>query len=1426
MTTKRYSPQYKVEDDPVFKRNAYLSKPLMDYFTVETNKSADVPFLINSVYEAEEFVGDCRKYVLYLIGIIPDGRQTCLAIRDAPVFTDVKVPARQKDDPGLFDRMLRSQLLENNIHVVRTETISGYPYEKFSRFPDKYIRVYVRTRGDRRKVIEHARLRMKYDTAVDDVSGACHYYFNILARTNRKLRSAGWNIIRNYTSARTKSSLCDLEFNLSFEDINGIPDEEIMDRNNAYNKMPELVEKDILLKPRTIALSWDIETFTFGPPTGEAPTESDNNFRIFNICMTFAHEFSGEPLLKVAFIDLPAKCPQNTDYTIICRNESDVLNAWMECLGGMRPDFMSAFNGGNFDTPLVRKQVSELRDENGTPYGLLKLKKALSSHLSWGEKKYLGGDHSSLKKVNDGILQYNFGTEKIKIDASEQKEIVVFKFPGVIDVDIMVIFKRLYPKDDVGKKYNLNLYLTLNKLAGKEDLPYKTMHKNYKMALEQLGRDITQTKSSVNDEFYLPYDAVLDVTSEENATIITSYCTTDTVQPHRLMVKRTVYDDHRELAMMSFTSLADAFYRANGMKIRNLIAAACSTPEFNLMFSNYKADNEKVSYPGGYVFEPNKGLHRKKPCAGLDFSSLYPSIMRAQNYSKDKVVKSQEEHDELVRAGYVLNRIEVELSDEVNGVKPKVCGWTVHHCNLFGGNTKPITGYQRTPEGPKPIYADREPLERESMGVIPSLLDWLFAYRSKILKPNFLAYKVLLEKIDSIKTNTEKGLEAAVMCEKDLVRTIYEGMDLAEFNEIFTNVEKYNAVVNDCTFWKNKWDSKQKAVKVYMNTFYGECGNYLSTIYELLVSGGTTVYGQFLIKSMEEFVRKFFFDVDYGDTDSIYVLPPDNCFYDCWAEYEKTEKTEKDLVQMWTKMVRITQDELSKLKKEVNNELMCITGTKFLSMAYEEVLFPYMLLGKKKYAGVQHEKEINFYPAQEDLFIRGLEFIKQGKAGLAKEIGYKVLQTAFMPSCTKSLDEIVLDINLHCFDNEYPLDYFKITRKYKLPAPGKPGNVSVLRFVALMEDRRMFYEKTGDPQFELYPNLEPGDRFDTVVVERDNEYDYKGRIKKGGIADQTEYLNVYLHSQSGMQKMQLDKKYYYESNVNSILARFLCYRDDFAVATSDTVDYKTADKEAVGAASKYLADLWKQHWIKPRNGDVAREYKKFGSDIQKKMSERVANVIGASSTKIFDGIKVEDTKTHELMDAYDIANDVLNNIRENILAGISPDVKEDGDELIHRFTLMGMRRVYRNAITVKKAGFATMVEKRLDQKYGAISTRLLTRLATIAGAKVRNTKILSAYAMGVREENLDWDAIGSKLDALIDLTDEEKRAFEEVKHLHEELYHCMLARERIRQQRKYFQETTELLSNDHVDISMWDKRSPREIASGVKFSTLPDYKLA
>ena len=171
-----------------------------------------------------------------------------------------------------------------------------------------------------------------------------------------------------------------------------------------------------------------------------------------------------------------------------------------------------------------------------------------------------------------------------------------------------------------------------------------------------------------------------------------------------------------------------------------------------------------------------------------------------------------------------------------------------------------------------------------------------------------------------------------------------------------TELAEYNSICFDY----NCLDSKQKAVKKYMNTFYGEAGNSLSPFFKRELAGGATTAGQYNIKLVAEFVKKKGFEIKYGDTDSLYLKAPDSYYKNCDLAYDNGIGISK--LEYWTEMVNITMDVMKKLRDDVNKYLRLKSRSMYLKMAYEEVLFPVVFTGKKKYFGIPHVGVPNFEP--------------------------------------------------------------------------------------------------------------------------------------------------------------------------------------------------------------------------------------------------------------------------------------------------------------------------------------------------------------------------------------------------------------------------------------------------------------------------------
>src|SRR4051794_39919691 len=101
--------------------------------------------------------------------------------------------------------------------------------------------------------------------------------------------------------------------------------------------------------------------------------------------------------------------------------------------------------------------------------------------------------------------------------------------------------------------------------------------------------------------------------------------------------------------------------------------------------------------------------------------------------------------------------------------------------------------------------------------------------------------------------------------------------------------EKFDLEYKSLCFEYECLNSKQKAVKLFMNTFYGETGNPLSSIFLRALARRTTFAGKYNIKLVAEYVEKKGFRIKYEDTDSLYLTCSDKYFEKCDEAFSRGE---------------------------------------------------------------------------------------------------------------------------------------------------------------------------------------------------------------------------------------------------------------------------------------------------------------------------------------------------------------------------------------------------------------------------------------------------------------------------------------------------------------------------------------------------------
>ena len=559
----------------------------------------------------------------------------------------------------------------------------------------------------------------------------------------------------------------------------------------------------------------------------------------------------------------------------LCGSECNILKKFGEIIASMQPDIMTAFNNGSFDTPIVYDKL---------------VKYNMQSDFVKQISPIYFGDYDNKILVGEKL------SKNIKISASENLRIAVFSIPGMIDTDTMIEMKKIYTREQIGNAYSLNRYLELNKLEGKEDMPINHMFDIYENAqiLQNIINQLKITDNSFSPGKIIERVEKLDIANVLNKTPtgqllikkiynamdmydIAKYCVVDAFRCQQLWCIRSIFDDKSELANLSYAPLADSFYRANGIKVRNLIGAGCY--ERGFMFSSNSKQPEqpiKYKYMGAWVFEPTKGMQKNIPVVGLDFASLYPSLMMTYNYSPEKIISDYNLMCELKAQGYDFQEIHTEyLHDDEAKTPSGICelAWSIRHRNVLkdeAGQKTVITYKHEKNEAGKiariPIYGNPS-LTKECLGIFPTILHWLKTRRS-VVKKRVVAYNGILE---ALKVGEHPHLSDLILTDFVVAKAKYNRDEVPTI-DTFANYEEYveSVIKNldplEIVFRRNIEDTKQNAMKVHMNTFYGETGNQRSPIYKSTVAMGITMSGRARIKEVYRFVSAKDYKVWYGDS--------------------------------------------------------------------------------------------------------------------------------------------------------------------------------------------------------------------------------------------------------------------------------------------------------------------------------------------------------------------------------------------------------------------------------------------------------------------------------------------------------------------------------------------------------------------------------
>lgn len=297
--------------------------------------------------------------------------------------------------------------------------------------------------------------------------------------------------------------------------------------------------------------------------------------------------------------------------------------------------------------------------------------------------------------------------------------------------------------------------------------------------------------------------------------------------------------------------------------------------------------------------------------------------------------------------------------------------------------------------------------ERGYYDVPIATLDFSSLYPSIMMAHN-LCYTTLLNK---------NSIKAFGLTEDDYTKTpngdyfvhsnLRKGILPTILDELLTARKKAKADLKKETdpFKKDVLNGRQLALKISANSVYGFTGATVGKLPCLAISSSVTAFGREMIEKTKNEVQEYYskknghpYDakVIYGDTDSV--------------------------------MVKFGYQDLETCMK-LGEEAANYVSTKFknpIKLEFEKVYFPYLLINKKRYAGLYWTRPEKF----DKMDTKGIETVRRDNCRLVQNVITKVLEFILeerdVPKAQRFVKQTIADL----LQNRIDLSQLVITKAY------------------------------------------------------------------------------------------------------------------------------------------------------------------------------------------------------------------------------------------------------------------------------------------------------------------------------------------------------------------------------------------------------------
>jgi len=312
------------------------------------------------------------------------------------------------------------------------------------------------------------------------------------------------------------------------------------------------------------------------------PDYSKSEDKITQIGTTF-YDYSSKKTIEYIATNASSdgeKIETDKFYVDEFNNEKDLLIGWINVIIGMDPDIIMGYNSNNFDWKYIYERCKRHDIEDK----LFKL-----SRLNHFRSEWIAEQKLSSSARGENVFRY-------------------LESPGIINTDLMTIIKQ---------NFKLPSY-KLNEVA-------KEFISDQKEGLTPL--QLFQTADGTAEEIYK----------------VLVYCVKDCTLLIDILVKKCIISNTLAMSCVCHVPYNYIEYKGQQIKVHSQILYEARLNNYVVPTIPYKSsdDTSDEKFTGATVLEPKPGAYFE-PVTGLDFASLYPSIMIANNLSYETMVKGDE----------------------------------------------------------------------------------------------------------------------------------------------------------------------------------------------------------------------------------------------------------------------------------------------------------------------------------------------------------------------------------------------------------------------------------------------------------------------------------------------------------------------------------------------------------------------------------------------------------------------------------------------------------------------------------------------------------------------------------------------------------------------------------------------------------------